>query len=88
MKCQWEKILWFIDNASSHEVLRVVKHRSEIPTYKYNVQTDLGIIRAFKARYRKFLLQHIACKIDDCTSVAELLKAVSVLDPICWSVKS
>jgi hypothetical protein len=49
---------------------------------------DLGIIRAFKARYRKMMLSHLISNIENCVTVTELTKQISVLDAINWINKS
>lgn len=68
MKYQGRKNLLFIDNESSHEVLELsnveVKFLPANTTFTLQ-PLDHGIIRALKTRYRKFLLRHIACKINE-----------------------
>jgi hypothetical protein len=49
---------------------------------------DLGIIRASKARYKKMMLSHLISNIENCVTVTELTKQISVLDAINWINKS
>jgi hypothetical protein len=49
---------------------------------------DLGIIRAFKVRYRKHMLKHPIAKIDMCDDKISLTKEINVLDPIHWMNQS
>ena len=41
---------------------------------------DLGIICAFKARYRKHMLKHLITKIDLCSDNVSLTKGITVLE--------
>ena len=49
---------------------------------------DLGIIRAFKVRYRKHMLKHPIAKIDMCDDKISLTKEINVLDAIHWVNRS
>ena len=77
MKSQKRKILLFLDNATSHSdslKLSNVTLRFLPPNTTSKLQPlDLGIIRAFKARYRKHMLKHLVAKID-----------INMLDAIHW----
>ena len=77
MKSQKRKILLFLDNATSHsdslKLSNVTLHFLPPNTTSKLQPLDLGIIRAFKARYRKHMLKHLVAKID-----------INVLDAILW----
>ena len=45
---------------------------------------DQGVIRAFKALYRRWLLTHIIQKMESACSVTELTKLITVLQAIYW----
>ena len=82
----------FIDNATSHsQELQLSNVKlSFLPancTSKFQ-PLDLGIIRAFKARYRKVMSSHLISNIEICVTVTELKKQISVLDAINWINKS
>jgi hypothetical protein len=49
---------------------------------------DLGIIRAFKARYTKHMLKHPIAKIDMCDDKISFTKEINVLDAIHWVNRS
>jgi hypothetical protein len=82
----------FLDNATlhSHELQLSNEKLSFLPANcTSKLQTlDLGIIRAFKARYRKMMLSHLISNIENCVTVTELTKQISVLDAINWINKS
>ena len=84
--------IMFFDNATSHS------HELQLSNVKLSFlpvnctsklqPLDLGIIRAFKARYRKMMLSHLISNIENCVTVTELTKQISVLDAINWINKS
>jgi len=82
----------WLDNAISHsDSLRLsnVTRRFFPPNTTSLLQPlDLGIIRAFKARYRKHLIRSLIAKMDSCTTVTVLTRSLSVLDAIFWIAKS
>ena len=92
MKSQKRKILLFLDNATSHSnslKLSNVTLRFLPPNTTSKLQPlDLGIIRAFKARYRKHMLKHLIAKIDMCDDKISLTKEINVLDAIHWVNRS
>ncbi len=45
---------------------------------------DLGIIRAFKARYKKKLLQSILSNMKEKSTPSEIQKCINVLDAVHW----
>jgi len=87
MKLKKRKVLLFLDNATSHAeplVLSNVTLKFLPPNTTSKLQPlDLGIIRAFKARYRKHMLKHLITKIDSCSDVS-LTKGITVLDVVHW----
>ena len=82
------RILIFLDNATSHSHDLKFSHveLKFLPPGTTSVlqPLDLGIIRAFKARYRKRLIKHLLTKLDICEKASEIAKSVSVLDCIYW----
>ncbi|CAG2249892.1 unnamed protein product [Mytilus edulis] len=92
MKSKKRKILLFLDNATSHSdsvTLSNVTIKFFPPNTTSKLQPlDLGIIRAFKARYRKHMLKHVITKIDNCTDNTSLTKEINVLDAVHWIDKS
>jgi len=92
MKKKKRHITLFLDNATSHsDSLRLsnVTLRFFPPNTTSLLQPlDLGIIRAFKARYRKHLMRSLIAKMDSCTTVTILTRSLSVLDAIFWIAKS
>ncbi|XP_046556879.1 tigger transposable element-derived protein 6-like [Haliotis rubra] len=92
MKKRRRRILLFIDNVPSHPQDIVLSN----VTVKYILtnttsvlqRLDQGIIRAFKHRYRKFLMKSLISRIDTCSSVTELSKNINVLDAVHWIHKS
>ncbi|XP_063410388.1 tigger transposable element-derived protein 6-like, partial [Mytilus trossulus] len=92
MKTKKRKILLFLDNATSHSdsvTLSNVTIKFFPPNTTSKLQPlDLGIIRAFKARYRKHMLKHVITKIDNCTDNTSLTKEINVLDAVHWIDKS
>jgi len=92
MRKKSRKIMIFVDNATSHNhnlKLTNVEFRFLPPNTTAKLQPlDLGIIRAFKARYRKHMIKHLLTQIDTCESASELCKNVNVLKAIHWTVRS
>jgi hypothetical protein len=92
MKSQKRKLLLFLDNATSHSdslKLSNVTLRFLPPNTTSKLQPlELGIIRAFKARYRKHMLKHLIAKIDMCDDKISLTKEKNVLDAIHWVNRS
>lgn len=92
MRSKKRHIMLFLDNATSHS------HELQLSNVKLScLQTnctsklqplDLGIIRAFKARYKKMMLSHLISNMENCITVTELTKQISVLDAINWINKS
>ena len=92
MKLKNRKILLFLDNATSHSSslsLSNIQLRFLPPNTTSKLQPlDLGIIRAFKARYRKHMMKFVITKIDSSTECSSLTKDVSLLDAVHWISKS
>ncbi|XP_041374170.1 tigger transposable element-derived protein 6-like [Gigantopelta aegis] len=88
MRRQRRKILLFIDNAPSHgqdlSVSNVTVKFLPANTTSVLQPLDQGIIKAFKARYRKYLMRSLISRMEDCASVTELCKAITVLDAVNW----
>ncbi|XP_071137299.1 uncharacterized protein [Mytilus edulis] len=86
------KIGIFLDNATSHSH-NLKLSNVELKFFPANTTSklhplDLGIIRAFKARYRKHMIKHLLPQIDNCNTVTELCKEINVLKAIHWIKKS
>ena len=88
MKLKKRKVLLFFDNATSHTeplALSNVTLKFLPPNTTSKLQPlDLGIICAFKARYRKHMLKHLITKIDLCSDNVSLTKGITVLDAVLW----
>ncbi|CAC5356722.1 unnamed protein product [Mytilus coruscus] len=88
MKSKKRKILLFLDNATSHSDSVTLSNETNkfFPsnTTSKSQSLYLGIIRAFKARYRKHMLKHVITKIDNCTYNTSLTKEIKVLDAVHW----
>ncbi|KAK3090197.1 hypothetical protein FSP39_009953 [Pinctada imbricata] len=91
MKRKNRKIVLFIDNATSHGHLTLshvtLKFLPANTTSKLQ-PLDLGIIRAFKARYRKRMIKHLLAKMDEIQRASELCKGITVLNAVYWISKS
>ena len=80
-------MLLFVDNASSHPDIKLSNVRIKFlpPNTTAELQPmDQGVIRAFKALYRRWLLTHIIQKMESACSVTELTKLITVLQAIYW----
>ncbi|XP_033747859.1 tigger transposable element-derived protein 6-like [Pecten maximus] len=81
-------ILVFLDNATSHvnalKLTNVTFNFFPPGTTSKLQPLDLGIIRAFKARYRKRLMSHLLAKLDFVQNATEMTKCVTVLDCVYW----
>ncbi|XP_060597343.1 tigger transposable element-derived protein 6-like [Ruditapes philippinarum] len=94
MRRQGRKILMLLDNASSHGKQEYYTLSNvEIKFLPANTtsqlqQLDQGIIRTFKACYRKSMLRSLFSKMDSAELVTELCKTVSLLDAFGWVVKA
>ncbi|KAL2082547.1 hypothetical protein ACEWY4_022365 [Coilia grayii] len=88
MRRQRRKVLLFLDNATSHcpdiKLSHVTLKFFPANTTSVLQPLDQGIIRAFKARYRKRLLRAVIAKVDNATTASEVAKSVNVLDAIRW----
>nr|XP_006818922.1 PREDICTED: tigger transposable element-derived protein 6-like [Saccoglossus kowalevskii] len=88
MRRKRRKILLFLDNATSHcpniRLSHVTLKFFPANTTSVLQPLDQGIIRAFKARYRKRLLRSVIAKIDTESSASEVAKSVNVLDAVHW----
>lgn len=74
LKIKIRHIVMFLDNASSHShELRL----SHVPPSQHNIRTstlDQGIIRAFKARYRRLMINFLLSKIEQTESASKFCK--------------
>ena len=87
MKIQKRKILLLIDNCPAHPPVTASNVRLVFlpPNTTSRLQPcDAGIIRAFKAHYRKHLLRHVLFHMDECNQASDLAKQVNLLDSILW----
>ena len=91
MRSQNRKILLFMDNAPSHPDVKLsnvlVKIFPANTTSKLQPM-DQGVIKAVKTRYKKLLLTSLLQKLEDCETVTELVKKVTVLDAVNWVCKA
>ena len=84
-------ILMFLDNASSHGDFQLSNATLKFltaNTTSHLQPLDQGIIRTFKARYKKHLLRSLLSKIERAESVSELSKEIILLDAINWTAKA
>jgi hypothetical protein len=88
MKRQKRHILMFLDNATSHshdcQLSNVTLKFFPANCTSVLQPLDHGIIRAFKARYRKHMLRSLLCKMESVDSVQALCKEINLLDAIHW----
>ncbi len=87
MQRKKRKVVLFMDNATSHKIDNLNLRNVEIKFFPPNVTSqiqplDLGIIRAFKARYKKKLLQSILSNMKEKATPSEILKCITVLDAV------
>lgn len=96
MRRQGRHILLFLDNASLHgtegDVCLSVTHvtlKFLPPNTTSHLQPlDQGIIRTFKSIYRKNMIRSLLSQMDECDSVQDLCRRITVLDAINWVTKS
>jgi predicted DNA-binding protein YlxM (UPF0122 family) len=88
MRRQNRHILMFLDNASSHakdlKLNNVILKFLPANTTLHLQPLDQGIIKAFKACYRKRMMERLVAKIEQDDSVTELCKEINVLDAVHW----
>ncbi|XP_027850981.1 tigger transposable element-derived protein 1-like [Aphis gossypii] len=87
MRSQNRNVLIFLDNAACHPKIELSNKKIlMLPpnTTSITQPMDQGVIYTFKSYYRKFLLQSLLCKIDNCSSAHQLAKSISVLDAVNW----
>lgn len=88
MKKEKRKVLLFVDNAPSHpsglEYSNVTVKYLPPNTTSHLQPLDQGIIRAFKAGYRKRVIKWLLQNMEAVQSVYELTKRLTVLDAIHW----
>ncbi|KAL4132599.1 hypothetical protein QTP88_009723 [Uroleucon formosanum] len=87
MRSQNRNVLIFLDNAACHPKIELSNTKIlMLPpnTTSITQPMDQGVIYTFKSYYRKFLLQSLLCKIDNCSSAHQLAKSISVLDAVNW----
>ena len=92
MRREDRRILLFLDNASSHPpdlTLSNIKLCYLPPNTTSHLQPlDQGVIRTFKATYRKYLLRLLLSKMDVADDTLSLCRSITILDAIQWTVKA
>ncbi len=93
MRLQKRKVILFMDNASSHKIENLNLTNVNLLLFPPNVTSqiqplDLGIIRAFKARFKKKLLQPILSNMLAASTPGDLLKNVTILHAVYWVAES
>ena len=93
MKMQSRNVVLFIDNTTSHRE-SIEKNFSNIKLVFLPKNTtsrlqplDAGIIRAFKLKYRKFLIRYVILRVDDNKRTSDIINEIDNLKVISW-VKS
>jgi len=87
MRKRRRNILLFVDNATSHSTENLSNITVKfLPANTTSVlqPLDQGIIRAFKARYRKHMLHFFLSRIERSESATQLCKSITVLDAVYW----
>lgn len=88
---QNRNILLFLDNAASHSFVELSNIKLQfLPANTTSVlqPLDAGIIPAFKINYRKYVLEDLLVKMEDCDNVSELSKSITLLDAINFAYKA
>ena len=84
MKWQGRQIIMFLDNAKSctkdMQLSNITLTFLPANTTSVLQPLDHGIIQAFKARYRKHMLQSLLSKIDRVDNAQTLCKEITLLD--------
>ena len=87
-------VLLFMDNAGCHPS-NIVDRYSNIkvvflpPNTTSRLQPlDLGIIKNLKVYYRKMLLRYILTKMNECSTAAEVVNSITILQAIRWIAKA
>lgn len=84
---QKRKILLFMDNAPVHppdvELKNIVIKFFPSNTTSVIQPMDQGVIRTFKAHYRRQLVQHIIASASSAYSADDIV--ITALDAICWT---
>ena len=93
MRRAHRKVLLFLDNAPSHPhdfpaLSNVTVKFLPANTTSQLQACDVGIIRNFKAHYRKLLLQSVIACIDSGRTATDIVKSMTVLDAIRWVGKA
>lgn len=84
---QKRKVLLFLDNASSHPLLKLSNVEMVFlpPKTTCALQPlDQGIIQSFKVAYRTRVLKHLIAKIES-EKASKLASSITVLDAVLWS---
>ena len=84
-------ILLFMDNAGCHPEDLIGKFSNMfLPANTTSVlqPLDLGIIKNFKAYYRRYLLKYVLSKIDECDKATDVVKSVNILMALRWVATS
>ncbi|KAJ3661864.1 hypothetical protein Zmor_006243 [Zophobas morio] len=92
MASQKRKILLFLDNAASHPKNLKLKNIKIIflPPNTTSVcqPLDQGIIKNFKIWYRSMIVKHVLARMDEATSLEDLIKKINLLDVIYFIQKA
>ena len=92
MKRQGRQIIMFLDNATSHtkdvQLSNVTLKFLPANTTSVLQPLDHGNIQAFKARYRKHMLQSLLSKIDRVDNAQTLCKEITLLGCLHWIGRS
>ena len=90
LRSEGRSIVLVMDNAGCHpqelkEAYTNIKIMFLPPNTTSRLQPlDLGIIQNFKIHYRKLFLRFVISKIDECSTISEVTKSVTVLQAIRW----
>lgn len=88
MAIQKRKILLFMDNASSHPMLKLSNVEIVFlpPRTTSHLQPlDQGIIRSFKVFYRQRVLSRLISQMETIDNVSQLCEKINVLNAVYWT---
>lgn len=87
MKTQKNKMLLFLNNATSHAYLELDNIKLISPPPKYN--TDFSTFKSrdylnFQDFYQNFVLHHLIANLDGTWNAQDLEKQIDVLKAVTW----